>query len=122
MNLLDFMLNEIEVRVQNFKLSRTSINNVLKKHKLKGYKSDGKKWKFFRVKYINELWQVNLKEFKLDGKKDYIFVMIDDYSRFIICLSLFDHCPTTKELTSSLQKLNLKLRDILADKGIQFKE
>ncbi len=118
MNLPDFMLNEIEVR-DNLKLSRTSINNVLKKHKLKGYKSDGKKWKFFRVKYIR---QVNLKEFKLDGKKDYIFVMIDDYSRFIICLSLFDHCPTTKELTSSLQKLNLKLRDILADKGIQFKE
>ena len=52
-NLPEFMLNEMEVRIQNFKLSRTSINNVLKKHKLNGYNSDGKVWKFFRAKFQN---------------------------------------------------------------------
>jgi IS30 family transposase len=123
MNLPDFMMENMEVKVQNFRLSRTSINNVLKKHKLNGYKnSDGKTWKFFRAKYANELWQVDLKEFKFDGKKYYIFVVVDDYSRFILSLSLFDHCPTTIELTSALQKLNAKPKNILADNGGQFRE
>jgi len=39
MNLPEFMLNEMEVVVQDFSLSRTSINKVLKKHKLNGYNS-----------------------------------------------------------------------------------
>lgn len=121
-NLPEFMLNEIEVRVQNFKLSRTSINNVLKKHKLNGYHSDEKTWKFFRAKKQNELWQVDLKEFKFEGKKYFIFVVVDDYSRFILLLSLFDHCPTTNELTSVLQKLSVKPENILADNGGQFRE
>jgi len=121
-NLPEFMLNEMEVRIQNFKLSRTSINNVLKKHKLNGYNSDGKVWKFFRAKFQNELWQVDLKEFKFEGKKYFIFVVIDDYSRFILCLNLFDHCPTTNDLTSALQKLEIKPQSILADNGGQFRE
>lgn len=122
MNLPDFMLNEMEVCVQDFKLSRTSINNILRKHKLNGYHSDGKNWKFFRAKKSNELWQVDLKEFKFDGKKYFIFVVVDDYSRFILGLSLFDHCPKTNELTSVLQKLNIKPKNILADNGGQFRE
>ena len=41
------------------------------------------------------------------GKKYYIFVIVDDYSRYILRLQLFDHCPTTKELTSVFKfKLN----------------
>ncbi len=123
MNLPDFMIKNTDVKVQNVKLSRTSINNVLKKHKLNGYKnSSGKTWKFFRAKKPNELWQCDLKEFKFEGKKYYIFVVVDDYSRFIVCLKLFDHCPKTKELTSALQKLNAKPKSILADNGAQFKE
>lgn len=121
MNLPDFQLQEMEVKVQNFKLSRTSINKILKKHKLNGYNSNGKIWKFFRAKYKNELWQVDLKEFKFEGKKYYIFVVIDDFSRYIICLHLFDHCPTTNELTSVLQKLDIKPESILADNGGQFR-
>jgi uncharacterized protein YoaH (UPF0181 family) len=122
MNLPDFQLNEMEVRVQNFKLSRTSINNILKKHKLNGYHSEGKTWKFFRAKYANELWQVDLKEFRFDGNKYFILVCIDDYSRFILCLQLFNHCPTTKELTSVLQKLNVRPEKLLSDNGGQFRE
>lgn len=122
-NLPDFMLEGMEIIVQNFYLSRTSINNVLKKHKLNGYKKrKNKAWKFFRAKYANELWQVDLKEFKFEGKKYYIFVVIDDYSRYIISLALFDHCPTTKDLTSVLQKLKIKPEKILADNGGQFQK
>jgi len=122
MNLPDFMLREMEVVVQNFHLSRTSINNVLKKHKLNGYKKKYKTWKFFRAKKPNELWQVDLKEFKFEEKKYYIFVVVDDYSRFILSLTLFEHCPTTNELTSVLQKLSVKPKKILADNGGQFRE
>lgn len=122
MNLPDFQLKEMEVCVQNVKLSRTSINNVLKKHKVNGYHSNGKTWKFFRAKEPNELWQVDLKEFKFEGKKYYILVCIDDYSRFILLLSLFDHCPTTNELTSALQMISIKPRNILSDNGGQFRE
>jgi len=121
-NLPDFQLKEMEVYVQNFYLSRTSINNVLKKHKINGYQNKTKTWKFFRAKYANELWQVDLKEFKFEGKKYYIFVVIDDYSRFILCLKLFNRCPTTNDLTSALQELNIRPKNILADNGGQFRE
>jgi hypothetical protein len=122
MNLPEFQLQEMEVRVQDFNLSRTSINDTLKKHKVNGYSSKVKTWKFFRAKYKNELWQVDLKEFKFEGKKYYIFVIIDDYSRYILCLQLFDHCPTTNELTSVLQKLGVKPEKILSDNGGQFRD
>jgi hypothetical protein len=126
-NLPDFMKTELKIilqhePVQNFDLSRQSIHQILKKW---GINRNGKKrktWKFFRAKYANELWQVDLKEFKFEGKKYYIFVCIDDYSRYILLLKLFDKCPTTKDLTSALQKLNIKPNKILADNGSQFKE
>lgn len=122
-SLPEFQQAEIEVCVQNFSLSRQAINSVLTKHKLNGYyRRKSKSWKFFRAKYANELWQVDLKEFKFESKKYYIFVVVDDYSRFILCLSLFDHCPTTNELTSILQKLDKKPENILSDNGNQFKE
>lgn len=123
MNLPKFMINELEFCIQEVNLSRVSINNVLKKHNLNGYPNKRKKaWKFFRAKYVNELWQIDLKEFKLNGKKYYVSVVIDDYSRYILSLTLFDHCPTTKEITSDLQKLKIKPKKILADNGAQFKE
>ena len=122
MNLPDFMLKEMEVKIQNFSLSRTAINNVLKRHKLNGYRRKTKSWKFFRAKKSNELWQIDLKEFKFQGKKYYVVVVIDDYSRNILILKLFDHCPTTKETTSLLEKLPVKPKKILADNGVQFKE
>lgn len=117
-----FMLAEMEVCVQNFPLSRTSIQKVLKNHKLNGYKKKYKFWKFFRAKYPNELWQVDLKEFKFEGRKYYLLVCVDDYSRNIILLTLFEHCPTTEELTSALQKLSIKPEKILSDNGAQFRE
>jgi len=116
-------LENMSISVQGLTVSRQSVYNVLKKHNLNGYTSRKKKaWKFFRAKYANELWQVDLKEFKFGGKKYYFLVCIDDYSRFIVCLSLFDHCPSTVDLTSALQKLNVKPEKILSDNGSQFRE
>lgn len=116
-------LKHMEIFVQGIYLSRPSINDVLKKHKINGYSQKRKKaWKFFRAKYPNELWQLDLKEFKFEGKKYYFVVCIDDYSRFLLTLELFEHCPTTKEITSVLQKLDIKPEKILVDNGAQFKE
>ena len=103
MNLPDFMKEGMEVCVQGFYLSRPSINKVLKKHKLNGYRSKIKTWKFFRVKKPNELWQLDLKgPFRVEGKKYWILVCIDDYSRFILMLKLFNHAPNIKEISQSL--------------------
>jgi len=121
-NLPEFMRADMEVCIQNFQLSRTSINNLLTKHKLNGYKKKYKFWKFFRAKYSNELWQLDLKEFKFEGRKYYLLVCIDDYSRFLLLLKLFEHCPTTEEITFALQKLKNKPEKILTDNGGQFRE
>lgn len=118
-----FELEQMEVKVQGVKLSRQAINKILKKWGINGYKKKrSKAWKFFRAKYANELWQVDLKEFYFLGKKYYLLVCIDDYSRYILCLYLFDHCPTTKDLTSALEKLKIKPEKILFDNGGQFRE
>jgi transposase-like protein len=119
----NFELEQMEVKVQGVELSRQAINEILRKWGINGYYKKRKKaWKFFRAMYANELWQVDLKEFKFQGKKYYLLVCIDDYSRYILCLHLFDHCPKTKDLTSSLEKLKVKPEKILFDNGGQFQE
>lgn len=106
MNLPEFMIEGMEICVQNFKLSRTAINNVLKKHKINGYRRKSKSWKFFRAKFANELWQLDLKgPFRVEGKKYWILVCIDDYSRYILNLTLFDHCPKLIEIEEAMKSL-----------------
>lgn len=122
MNLPNFMLDEMEYKIQEFSLSRTSINNIFQKHKLNGYRRQKKSWKFFRAKKPNELWQVDLKEFKLNGRKYYIYVVVDDYSRYIIQLKLFSYCPTTRDLILAMRKLKIMPEKILSDNGAQFKK
>ena len=106
----DFMKKEIEITigvcVQHFTLSRQAINEVLKKVGVNGYFNKRKKaWKFFRAKYPNELWQLDLKKFKLNGKKYELLVVIDDYSRFIIKLHVFNHSPNIAQITEVLKPL-----------------
>jgi len=70
MELPDYAKEVIPHCVQRLKLSRTSIDEVLKKHDLNGYKKNYKHWKFFRAKRRNELWQVDLKgPYSVQGKK-----------------------------------------------------
>ena len=105
-----FMKKKIEVTigrcVQHFTLSRQSINEALKKVGVNGYFNKRRKaWKFFRAKYPNELWQVDLKRFKLNGKKYELLVVIDDYSRYILKLHVFDHSPNIAEITQVIKPL-----------------
>lgn len=115
-------LSKAEVFIQGLIVSRQTVYNVLKKHKLNGYSQKRKKaWKFFRAEFPNQLWQLDLKEFKFEGKKYYFVVCIDDYSRYLIVLKLLNHCPTTKEIASLLQNLGSKPKKILVDNGGQFR-
>ena len=106
MNLPEFMRVKIGIVVQGISLSRTAINNVLKKHKINGYRRKQKSWKFFRAKYANELWQLDIKgPFRVQGRKYWILVCIDDYSRYILQLKLFDHCPELTEIENAIKPL-----------------
>lgn len=99
-------LNKAEVFIQGLIVSRQTIYNVLKKHKLNGYSKKHKKaWKFFRAKYANELWQLDMKEFKFEGKKYYFVVCIDDYSRFLLRMQLFEHAPNIPEISQTIEPL-----------------
>jgi len=109
-----FELEQMEVYVQGVNLSRQSINRILRKHKLNGYKRKTQKsWKFFRAKYPDELWQLDLKGyFIVEGKKYWILVCIDDYSRFILKLHLFDHQPDIPEIEDSIKSLVKKYHPV----------
>src|SRR3972149_11719686 len=100
-------IKQTEIYVQGLEVSRQTVYNVLKKHKLNGYhnKRNQKAWKFFRAKYANELWQLDMKEFKFEGKKYYFVVCIDDYSRFLLKLQLFDHAPNIPEISQTIEPL-----------------
>lgn len=110
--------------VQNIRLSRTSINDVLKAHKLNGYKKKHDSWHFFRAKKPNELWQLDIKgPFKVEGKKYYFIICIDDYSRYLLLAEQLDPCPDIKEITKLLEPLIKKNKPdkILTDNN-PFKE
>jgi len=106
-NAPEIELKLTEIYVQEIVISRTTINNVLKKHKLNGYhyKRNQKAWKFFRASCPNELWQLDMKEFKFEGKKYHFIVCIDDYSRNILCLKLLDHSPDIPEICQAIEEL-----------------
>ena len=108
----EFMKAEMEVCVQNVSLSRETINQLLKKHRINGYKKKYKFWKFFRAKYANELWQIDLKRFKFQNKKYELLVCIDDYSRFILQLTLFDKSPSIKEIEEAIKPLIEKYKPV----------
>lgn len=121
----EYMRDVLPHCVQEVKLSRTTINSVLKKHKLNGYKKKEHEWKFIHAKKPNKIWQVDLKgPYTVQGKKYHSIVVIDDYSRYLVCLEQFDHVPTTKELSALLQPLigRFKPESILSDNGPQFKK
>lgn len=125
MNLPSFMRKAVAFCVQNVKLSRTAINNVLTKHGINGYEKENKSWKFFRAKKKNELWQLDIKgPFVLQGKKYWFVVCIDDYSRYLLLAKQLEHDPTTNEILAMLVPLMLKHHPekILTDNGVQFRE
>lgn len=128
LSLPNFMLDklhELKVEiVQDVILSRTSINKVLKKHELNGYKKNCQGWHFFRAKGPNELWQLDLKgPFKVEGKKYWFLIVIDDYSRYLLLAEQLDYSPSVKEIYSLIKPLikKHKPKSILTDNN-PFKE
>jgi len=109
--------------VQGIRLSRESINNVLTRHGLNGYPRSYKRWRFFRAKEPDELWQIDFKgPFTVQGRKIWFLVCIDDYSRFLVLAEQFDHEPTTGEVTALLGRQRRHPKAILSDHGSQFRE
>lgn len=109
--------------VQDVRISRETINNVLTQHGINGYPRSHKAWKFFRAEKPNELWQIDLKgPYRVHGKKYWFLVCIDDYSRYLLLSEQFGHDPTTREITGLLDSLKTKPKSILSDNGSQFKE
>lgn len=110
--------------VQGASLSRTSINDVLRKHGLNGYKNKSKGWKFFRAKKPNELWQLDTKgPYAVKGKKYWFVICIDDYSRYAVLAEQCNHSPSVKEIVKMLKPLVRKYhpKKILTDNN-PFKE
>ena len=68
-SLPDFIKDSVRC-VQGVKLSRETINNVLSRNGQNGYQREFKRWKFFRAKAADELWQIDFKgPFSVQGKK-----------------------------------------------------
>ena len=104
--------------VQGIRLSRETINNVLARNGKTGTTREFKRWKFFRAKEPDELWQIDFKgPFTVQGKKYWFLVCIDDYSRFLVLAEQFDHEPTTGEVTALLEKQKRHPKAILSDHG-----
>jgi hypothetical protein len=78
--------------VQGVSLSRESINNVLTRHGLNGYPRNYKRWRFFRAKASDELWQIDFKgPYTVQGRRHWFLVCIDDYSRYLVLAEQFDY-------------------------------
>ena len=118
----DFVKESVHC-VQGARLSRETVNNVLARHGVNGYARDHKRWKFFRAKTPDELWQIDFKgPFSVQGKKHWFLVCIDDYSRFLVMAEQFDHQPKTGEVAALLEKQKRHPKAVLSDHGPQFKE
>jgi transposase InsO family protein len=119
-------LSIIGKKWEPLKLSRQSVNNVLRKHHRNGFPPGGKReWKFFRAEGPNALWQMDIKgPFRIEGRAMLALIIIDDYSRYLISCRLFRSIATehvTGELSDCIEKHGTP-RKILVNHGPQFKE
>jgi len=107
------------------RLSRQSINTILKKHRRNGspYRETKKDWNFFRAAYPNQMWQIDIKgPFLLDGERWKALLILDDYSRFLLSIRLLKSV-TTELVTQEISQCTTRYQPpekILTDNGPQF--
>lgn len=123
---LNKFLAEFGYSQNSIDLSRTAINNVLKKHGRNGSPyGELHEWKFKHAVKPNELWQLDLKgPVRINGERVFILVALDDYSRFDVVLHVFHGDPKTADVFAVLLeafRLCGKPERVLTDNGGQFK-
>ena len=111
-------------KIENFvELSHTTINKILRKHKLTNPSKRKKK----RIKYIrwqrkhpNSLWQIDHSDQKIDDK--YVISVIDDCSRKSLAFLAVNRVTTDVviKLIGDLIKIYGKPREILTDNGSAY--
>ena len=124
---IKFLLENVLGREwKSVKISRQSINEVLKKHNRNGspYRKNGREWNFFRADSPNELWQMDIKgPFRIENQVCYALIIIDDHSRYIINCSLHRSIKTddvTSVLSECIERYG-KPSKILVDNDPRFK-
>lgn len=123
---LKHFISEFGYSRSSIELSRTAINNVLKKHGKNGSPyGELHEWKFKHASKPNELWQLDLKgPVRINGERVFILVVVDDYSRFDVVLHVFHGDPKTADVFAVLLKAFRKYGKpalVLTDNGGQFK-
>ena len=108
------------------RISRQTVNTILRRHRRNGspYEKNKRKWKYFRARKPNGLWQIDIKgPFLPDGKRLYALIIVDDHSRFIIYCRLYTSIRK-EEVIAALHdavKHYGHPRRLLCDNGSQFK-
>lgn len=104
-------------------VSHESVNKILMKYNLTDPPKRRKKRKKYirwERKHVNSLWQMDLSEKKIEGK--YCFSVMDDCSRYRICLVGLNQ-TSTDIITNILDKMINKYgkpREVLTDNGSVF--
>lgn len=111
-------------KIENFvDLGHTSINKILRKHKLTNPNPHRRK----RIKYVrwqrkhpNSLWQIDISDQKIREK--YCLSVIDDCSRYSLALVPLNQVTTAivTKILDGLIRIHGKPREILTDNGSVF--
>jgi len=118
--------NVLGIEWVSVRISRQTVNNVLKKHRRNGSPyGELRHWKYFRADYPDQLWQIDIKgPFTIGGERKLALVMVDDHSRYLISCTLHSNITSEDVLTrlSELVGKGCKPNKILADMGPQFRD
>lgn len=103
--------------------ARSTINTVLKRNGLitEAKSTSAQKWQRFEHEAPNNLWQMDFKGYfdLLDNKQCHPLTILDDHSRFNLCLSACDNerYETVKQLLTMVFRTYGLPNAILADNG-----
>lgn len=120
---------QIRNQLRRFEAIRLSVKLISKVLKGAGFelekrgKSDQKEEVTrFEMSHRNELFQMDILQFRIGKEPCYLFVLLDDYSRFIPGWGLFREATSSNaiEIVKKAIKKHGKPEAILTDRGFQF--